>query len=125
MTERDAAVRNNAFVETIISADASLNNRDFFGICRSISASQLLTALKELEEFRASTDNLYHQVSSAIIIFAICLDKYSNTILNNLDLFLSFPHSLSFVSLRTDKTSTSILLSVIIGSRMLVLVCGL
>ena len=62
MTDGASSNATNPFIETIVSTNPALNNRDFFGICRSLSASQLLSALKELEEFRRTTENLYQQV---------------------------------------------------------------
>jgi len=62
MTDGASSNASNPFIDTIVSTNPALNNRDFFGICRSLSASQLLSALKELEEFRRTTENLYQQV---------------------------------------------------------------
>ncbi|QMW03906.1 UTP--glucose-1-phosphate uridylyltransferase [Spirosoma foliorum] len=60
----------NVFIETITSADPAVRNRSFFDISRNLSANTLLKALRELDEFRKSTPNLYDKVRAILFLYA-------------------------------------------------------
>ena len=58
----------NKLIETISSTDPKIRNRSFFELCRGKSANTLLEELKELEDFRKSTDNLYERVRACLFL---------------------------------------------------------
>ncbi len=60
----------NVFIETITSADSNTRDRSFFDLSRNLSASNLLKALRELDEFRKSTPNLYDKVRAILFLYA-------------------------------------------------------
>lgn len=60
----------NIFIETITSADPASRNRSFFELSRNLSANTLLKALRELDEFRKSTPNLYDKVRAILFLYA-------------------------------------------------------
>ena len=60
----------NVFIETITAADPTIRNRSFFDISRNLSANSLLKALRELDEFRKSTPNLYDKVRAILFLYA-------------------------------------------------------
>ncbi len=60
----------NVFIETITSADPTIRNRSFFDLNRNLSANSRLSALRELDEFRKSTPNLYDKVRAILFLYA-------------------------------------------------------
>ncbi|UFH52001.1 UTP--glucose-1-phosphate uridylyltransferase [Spirosoma sp. KNUC1025] len=60
----------NVFIETITSADPTIRNRSFFELSRKLSSNNLLKALRELDEFRKSTPNLYDKVRAILFLYA-------------------------------------------------------
>ncbi|MEL6923507.1 MAG: UTP--glucose-1-phosphate uridylyltransferase, partial [Bacteroidota bacterium] len=58
----------NVLIETITSTQPRLRNRSFFELCRGKSANTLLEELRELENFRKSTDSLYHRVRACLFM---------------------------------------------------------
>src|SRR5579875_3449343 len=60
----------NVFIETITSAEVSKRNRSFFEISRQLSAKELLTALRELDDFRKTTPSLYDKVRAIQFLYA-------------------------------------------------------
>ncbi|SDM13088.1 UTP--glucose-1-phosphate uridylyltransferase [Catalinimonas alkaloidigena] len=58
------------FIETITSTDPHVRNRSFFELSRSLSAKELLTALRELDQFRKTTPNLYEKVRAILFLHA-------------------------------------------------------
>jgi UDP-N-acetylglucosamine pyrophosphorylase len=60
----------NVFIETITSVDTCKRDRSFFEISRGLSARELLKALRELDEFRKSTPNLYDKVRAILFLYA-------------------------------------------------------
>ena len=60
----------NVFIETITSADPAVRNRSFFDLGRTLSADKLLKALRELDDFRKSTPNLYDKVRAILFLSA-------------------------------------------------------
>ena len=60
----------NAFIETIISDQPQKRNRSFFELSRKTSAKELLVALRELDDFRKTTVNLYHKVRALLFLYA-------------------------------------------------------
>ncbi|ADB38615.1 UTP--glucose-1-phosphate uridylyltransferase [Spirosoma linguale] len=60
----------NVFIETITSANTTARNRSFFELSRNLSARDLLKDLRELDEFRKSTPNLYDKVRAILFLYA-------------------------------------------------------
>ena len=60
----------NVFIETITSTDPTIRNKSFFDLNRTIAASYRLKALRELDEFRKSTPNLYDKVRAILFLYA-------------------------------------------------------
>jgi hypothetical protein len=60
----------NPFIETITSADTATRNRSFFEISRQLSARELLGQLRELDNFRKATPNLYDKVRAILFLYA-------------------------------------------------------
>ncbi|HZF64710.1 MAG TPA: UTP--glucose-1-phosphate uridylyltransferase [Chitinophagaceae bacterium] len=60
----------NVFIETITSSEPSHRNRSFFDLADKHSPQQLLGALRELDQFRKSTPNLYDKVRSILFLYA-------------------------------------------------------
>jgi len=60
----------NIFIETITSTDAAKRNASFFEISRKLSNKELLQALRELDDFRKSTPNLYDKVRAILFLYA-------------------------------------------------------
>ncbi|GAB3924129.1 UTP--glucose-1-phosphate uridylyltransferase [Larkinella terrae] len=60
----------NVFIETIISTDPAKRNRSFYEISQRLSAKELLGLLRELDEFRKSTPNLYDKVRAILFLYA-------------------------------------------------------
>src|SRR5919202_1540545 len=60
----------NIFIETITATDVDKRNRSFYEISRKLSAKELLIALRELDEFRKSTPNLYDKVRAILFLYA-------------------------------------------------------
>jgi hypothetical protein len=60
----------NVFIETITSVDTTKRNRSFFEISKGLSSRELLKALRELDEFRKSTPNLYDKVRAILFLYA-------------------------------------------------------
>ncbi|GAB3267291.1 UTP--glucose-1-phosphate uridylyltransferase [Larkinella harenae] len=60
----------NVFIETIVSTDPASRNRSFYEISQRLSKKELLTALRELDEFRKTTPNLYDKVRAILFLYA-------------------------------------------------------
>ena len=60
----------NVFIETITSPEPSIRNRSFFEVSRKLSATELLKALRELDDFRKTTPNLYDKVRAILFLYA-------------------------------------------------------
>ncbi len=60
----------NVFIETITSTEISKRNRSFFEISRHFSVKELLQLLRELDEFRKTTPNLYDKVRAIQFLYA-------------------------------------------------------
>jgi hypothetical protein len=60
----------NPFINTITSPDPSIRDVAFEQLCYSLSVDQMLVYLKELEEFRKSTQSLYEKVRASIYLYA-------------------------------------------------------
>ncbi|RAK01972.1 UTP--glucose-1-phosphate uridylyltransferase [Larkinella arboricola] len=60
----------NVFIETITSTDPAKRNRSFYEISGRLSAKELLELLRELDEFRKTTPNLYDKVRAILFLYA-------------------------------------------------------
>jgi UDP-N-acetylglucosamine pyrophosphorylase len=60
----------NPFIETITSQNTSLRDRSFQELCSGLQKNQTLTFLRELEDFRKETPNLYEKVRASIFLYA-------------------------------------------------------
>ncbi|PJJ58722.1 UTP--glucose-1-phosphate uridylyltransferase [Hymenobacter chitinivorans] len=60
----------NIFVETITATEPTKRNRDFYALSRGLSARELLRSLRELDEFRKATPNLYDKVRAILFLYA-------------------------------------------------------
>ncbi|GAA4734275.1 UTP--glucose-1-phosphate uridylyltransferase [Flavisolibacter ginsenosidimutans] len=60
----------NIFIETITSTDPAKRNRSFFEMSRGLSAAELLSAFRELDNFRKSTTSLYDKVRAILFLYA-------------------------------------------------------
>jgi UDP-N-acetylglucosamine pyrophosphorylase len=60
----------NVFIETITAAEPSKRNRSFFEISRNLPATELLKSLRELDNFRKTTPNLYDKVRAILFLYA-------------------------------------------------------
>jgi hypothetical protein len=60
----------NVFIETITAVEPSKRNRSFFEISRNLSATELLKSLRELDNFRKITPNLYDKVRTILFLYA-------------------------------------------------------
>jgi UDP-N-acetylglucosamine pyrophosphorylase len=60
----------NVFIETITAAEPSKRNRSFFEISRNLPATALLKSLRELDNFRKTTPNLYDKVRAILFLYA-------------------------------------------------------
>src|SRR5919107_744991 len=60
----------NIFIQTITASDPALRNRSFFDLSRHLSSQDLYLALRELDDFRKSTPNLYDKVRAILFLYA-------------------------------------------------------
>jgi UDP-N-acetylglucosamine pyrophosphorylase len=60
----------NIFIQTITSPDPALRNRSFFELSRHLTSQDLYLALRELDDFRKSTPNLYDKVRAILFLYA-------------------------------------------------------
>ncbi|MFD1144057.1 UTP--glucose-1-phosphate uridylyltransferase [Larkinella insperata] len=60
----------NVFIETITSTDPAKRDRSFYEISARVSAKELLELLRELDEFRKTTPNLYDKVRAILFLYA-------------------------------------------------------
>ncbi|GAB3321943.1 UTP--glucose-1-phosphate uridylyltransferase [Larkinella ripae] len=60
----------NIFIETIISTDSVRRNRSFYEISQQVSKKELLVLLRELDDFRKTTPNLYDKVRAILFLYA-------------------------------------------------------
>lgn len=60
----------NPFIKTITSGLPEFRDLSFQEICKNISATDLLTRLRELDEFRKTTANLYERVRASMFLYA-------------------------------------------------------
>ncbi|MFM7592836.1 MAG: UTP--glucose-1-phosphate uridylyltransferase [Isosphaeraceae bacterium] len=58
-------------IDLLTSNEDGVRNKPAIGLARSLPHNELLRQMESLESFRHSTDNLYHQVRSAIFLHAI------------------------------------------------------
>ena len=73
---------SNNLIETIISQEDSVRNRSIDSLLQDMRGSDLLNSAYELEDFRRSSDNLYHKVRASLFLFIIYrfhLGKMSQT----------------------------------------------
>lgn len=62
---------SNALIETIISQDDHIRNRSIDILVQKMDRNNLLISAYELEDFRRSSDNLYHKVRASLFLFII------------------------------------------------------
>jgi galactokinase/mevalonate kinase-like predicted kinase len=62
---------SNALIETIISQDDSVRNRSIYNLLKGMGRDDLMQSAYELEDFRRSSDNLYHKVRASLFLFVI------------------------------------------------------
>ena len=62
---------SNALIETITSHDDSIRNRSIVMLLQEMEGNDLLQSAYELEDFRRSSDNLYHKVRASLFLFMI------------------------------------------------------
>ncbi|MFC6998725.1 UTP--glucose-1-phosphate uridylyltransferase [Rufibacter roseus] len=60
----------NIFIQTITSTDPTQRDRSFYELSRSLSSKELYRALRELDDFRKATPNLYDKVRAILFLFA-------------------------------------------------------
>lgn len=60
----------NVFIETITATDPAKRNRSFYTLCSKFKAPALLKAMRELDQFRKSTPNLYEKVRAILFLNA-------------------------------------------------------
>src|SRR5208283_5242583 len=60
----------NPFIKTITSQEAQIRDESFQELCSGLSVHQTITFLRELEEFRKKTPNLYEKVRASIFLYA-------------------------------------------------------
>ncbi|MBC6989759.1 UTP--glucose-1-phosphate uridylyltransferase [Hymenobacter sp. BT491] len=60
----------NVFVETIVATEPAKRNRSFYELSRGLSAKDLLQHLRELDQFRKATPNLYDKVRAILFLYA-------------------------------------------------------
>ena len=58
-------------IDLISSEDADIRDQPAVELAQSMPVPELLIQLKDLEEFRLSTSNLYHRVRAAVIQHAV------------------------------------------------------
>jgi len=61
----------NELIETIISEDDNLRNRSINYLLQNKNKDEPLKSAEELEEFRRSSDNLYHKVRATLFLYVI------------------------------------------------------
>jgi UDP-N-acetylglucosamine pyrophosphorylase len=62
---------SNELIETIISEEECLRNRSIDSLLQNKSKDELLNLAEELEDFRKSSENLYHKVRASLFLFVI------------------------------------------------------
>ncbi len=62
---------SNNLIDTILSSDDSLRNRSINSLLLGKNSDELLNYAKELDEFRRSSNNLYHKVRASLFLFVI------------------------------------------------------
>lgn len=60
----------NPFIETITSIKPEIRDLSFQEICKGLSVGKLLEFMKELDDFRKTTANLYERVRASIFLYA-------------------------------------------------------
>ena len=60
----------NIFIETITSTDPAKRDRDFYALCKGLSAKEMLRNLRELDQFRKTTPSLYDKVRAILFLYA-------------------------------------------------------
>ena len=61
----------NDLIQTVISEDEAVRNRSINVLLQDRNSHDLLTLAKELEEFRQTSDNLYHKVRASLFLYVI------------------------------------------------------
>jgi len=59
----------NQFIHIITSSDPKVRNQSFFNSCKGKSLDHLMPDLRELEQFRTTTDNLYERVRACLFLY--------------------------------------------------------
>ncbi len=62
---------SSPLIEIITSSDAKVRNGSLDDFCQRAPAAELLAACAELDDFRRSSDNLYHRVRALFFLYAI------------------------------------------------------
>ena len=62
---------SNALIETITSQNDTIRNRSINMLLQDMDGKALLRSAYELEDFRRSSDNLYHKVRASLFLFII------------------------------------------------------
>lgn len=62
---------NCPFIETILSSEARIRDRSIESLAENLNADELIEAAQRLEEFRVSSENLYHTVRALFFLHAL------------------------------------------------------
>jgi len=60
----------NIFINTITSSDPAQRNQSFYALSRNMRTPELFRALRELDDFRKTTPNLYEKVRAILFLYA-------------------------------------------------------
>jgi len=60
----------NIFIETISTENSEKRNRSFSSLISNISSDEILKYLRELEDYRKKTGNLYERVRSCMFLYS-------------------------------------------------------
>lgn len=60
----------NPFIKTITSVDPEIRDLSFQELCKGLSVDGMLQSMKELDDFRKSSANLYERVRACIFLYA-------------------------------------------------------
>jgi hypothetical protein len=61
---------SNRFIQTITSPDPAERNRSFYAMARTLPTKELYQNLRELDDFRKTTPNLYEKVRAILFLYA-------------------------------------------------------
>lgn len=62
-------MKDNIFIETIISNQPTQRDRSFDSLCKEMPTDKLLLKLSELDQFRIQTDSLYDGVRASLFLY--------------------------------------------------------